>query len=291
MSSIRERLKSAAQQGQNYTKLHIDLRLEVKQDEQGPHFTYYDKEKKEYVKIRKPITGILVGRCMFASWWDANVGKNGGTWVTGYYFAKSNVTLFQPSSMGYTLCTKGTFEEVEQHLVSKGVRSAGRKYQVLLVRMKTADGYKTVAVQTNISIAISQFKGVDRDKNFDYFVQLTPKQYSDGDIPFDKTVSSATVRLMNTNPPKYAFISWPKPLSDEEFVEYGAEAAINNFTKWSDEQKGVKEEVKVSSGEANVTHAEQEDYITGKIDGFKPPVADVVADEDTWGSDADDLPF
>lgn len=240
MSSIRERMKAQAKegQGQSYTKLSPDVVLSVKEVDGKIGFSYYDKATKENKFIPKPIEGVFVGRCMSAEWFDATIGQRGGTWATSFYYSKDKVVLFKPGSTGYEKVMEGNFDEIEGYLRSRRVSANAKKFQVLLVKMKWGGEAKLVAVKTNISIAITQLKKVDADMQFDYYIKLTPKKYAEGEVDFDKKTTPATMNLMRTNPPKYASISFDKPMNDVEFDSLGAEGAIEMFNKWLKEQRG-----------------------------------------------------
>lgn len=291
MSSIRERMKAQAKegQGQSYTKLSPDFVLSVKEKDGKIGFSYYDKATKENKFIPKPIEGVLVGRCMSAEWFDPTIGQRGGTWATSFYYSKEKVVLFKPGSQGYEKVMEGNFDEIESYLRSRRVSANAKKAQVILVRMMWGKEPKTVAIKTNISIAITQLKRVDSDMQFDYYIKLTPKKYAEGEVDFDKKTTPATLNLMRTNPPKYASISFDKPINDVEFDSLGAESAIELFNKWLQEQKG-------SGGEATQTAAPAVPkdtiynppmYNNDVMDGFSPAGDNVAEEEESF----DDLPF
>jgi hypothetical protein len=94
---------------------------------------------------------------------------------------------------------------------------------------------------------------------------------------------------MRTNPPKYASISFDKPVNDVEFDSLGAESAIELFNKWLQEQRG-------SGGEATqaAAPAVPKDiiynppmYNNDVMDGFSPAGDSVTEEEESF----DDLPF
>lgn len=293
MSSIRDKYKNEAKQNRaGYIRLSPDLKLDVKADASGEAmFVYYDKEKKENVAIKKPVEGILVGRCMQCSWFDATLGSNGGNWETAYFYTKNKVILFKPGSSGYEKVMEGQFEEIETYLRSRGVNANGKKTQVVFVKIRGASGPMLVAVRTNLSIAITQLNSIDADRPFDYFVTLTPKVYRDGDIAFGKKTTQATKNLMKTNPPKYASISFDKPMNDIDFESLGAEESIETFKKWVSEQSPAQ-----PSGDAQQQSAQVQSSGPGysgpsdsQFDNFAPPVND--EPEPDFGDGSDDLPF
>lgn len=291
--STREQLKNDAKQNRtSYTRLSPDLKLDVKADPATGEamFVYYDKEKNQNVAIKKPVEGILVGRCMQCSWFDAMLGSKGGNWETAYFFTKDKVVLFKPGSAGYEKVMEGSFDEVETYLRSRGVNANGKKTQVLFVKMKGTTGPILTAVRTNLSIAITQLNAVDTDRPFDYFVKLTPKVYSDGSIPFGKKTTQATKNLMKTNPPKYADISFEKPMNDVDFDSLGAGEAIQAFKKWVEEQSPKK------ADDTNQPQAQQQNPVSSysgpsnsDFDNFTPPGND--DKEPEFGAESDDLPF
>jgi len=146
-----------------------------------------------------------------------------------------------------------------------------------------------VAVKTNISIAITQLKRADSDMQFDYYIKLTPKKYAEGEVDFDKKTKPATLNLMRTNPPKYASISFEKPMNDIEFDTLGAENAIDVFNKWLQEQKGssgeaVQEPVQKVAKDAIYNPPV---YDNDVMDGFTPAGSVAVEEDESF----DDLPF
>jgi hypothetical protein len=289
MTSIRDRFRNEAKQGgSNFTKLSPDLTFEVKQNKDTGQvsFVYYDKEKKENRSIVKPIEGALIGRCMQASWFDANIGQRGGNWQTSFFYTKDKVVLFKPGSTGYEKVMDGTFDEIDSYVRSRGVTATAKKAQVLFVKIKGTEKPLLVAVKTNLSIAITQLNGVTREMPFDYFVKLTPVAYEEGQVEFSKKTTQSTKNLMRTNPPKYASISFQKPMNDIEFDLLGAGESMETFQKWLQEQKPVSGEA-ASATEQPAAPAPRADLRTTheptkeEFDSFEAPI----------GGDDDDIPF
>lgn len=281
----------AANENKQFTKLHIDKKLNVKLDKSDNKVKlgYYDTEKKQDVFFPGPITGILVGKCMQATWFDPSIGKNGGNWFTGYYATKNKVALFKPGQQGADHVMTGTLDEVDQLLLSKGIRAAARKYQVYLVRMKTKSGDSiTIAVNTSLVIAITQGKKYTSDTAFDYYVTLTPKEYSVGDIE-DSKVPSTTLALMEKNPPKYASISFDKPINDVDFELMGAHIAIENFQKWVEEQNGEAAQTQQDVATAQKPTSDTSYNVDSKVESFEAPSSNTTFDEAPV--DDFDLPF
>jgi hypothetical protein len=287
MTSIRDRLKSNVNQGSNFKKLNYDLKLFVKEHQNTPVFQYYVRAEEgpgEHKHIPQSIKGIFIGRCMSAEWFDQKYGNKGGTWSTAPYIKNDNVTLFSPDGK---VAKKGTMVEIDNYLMTHGVRVNPKKFQMILFRMKTTGGWKTVTVNTNISIAITLFKQFAQSQFVDNEIVLTPKLYAPGAIKFDKNTPEGTLRLMATNPPKYAAISLGEALTDAVLEESGVESAMTEFKEWA-ESVGAKqpETQNVASptpSAPNVT-AEVPPVYSGpsqeEFDTFDAPV-----------SDGDDIPF
>lgn len=292
MTSIRDRLKNQIKaEGKNFTKLDVDRKLNVKLDKSDNKvkFGYYDSEKKEDVFLPGQIHGILVGKCMQATWFDPNIGQNGGNWFTGYYATKNKVSLFKPGPQGVDHVMTATLDEVDQYLLSKGVRAAARKYQVYLVRMKTRTGESiTVAINSSLVIAITQSKKYTQETPFDFYVTLTPKEYVKGDIE-DSKVPSTTLALMEKNPPKYASISFDKPINDIDFEGMGAHTAIENFQKWLQEQKGEAAQTQQETAASQNPEPNSSGNIDDDIAAFDAPSGSASFDEQPV--DDFDLPF
>lgn len=240
MTNRRDRLRESQGGGNQRTQLPIIKALEAKKVNEIPSFRAWNKELGEHGEneiFTKPIQGILIGTAQFASAYDDNLGRNGGTYNSAFYFAdKKGYELAIFDNVG-KVAVSGTKEVVDAWVNENTTEHRLKVVKVLLIL--TASGM--VSVKTNISLFIDNINGFDKDTFLDYMMVLTPVMYD----PNDKNNSASLVKHLGKfapkNPPCYAKISKGLPISYELSVEMGEDAAVAIFKKYKEEKTAGKE--------------------------------------------------
>lgn len=228
MSSIKDKLK-ASQQGNNsgFPKLEIAHRIDVdKADDGRIIFSTYDSTQKKNVEVGQKIEGIYIGSCLHMSVFDPNMGKNGGSYNSTYYVQNDNLTMLMPTAKGWEVGIKGNKEAVVEWL-GKRTTATPKIRQILLVL--TEDGL--IAINTNLSIAISQLKA-NGEALTERYIILTPALYNQNSTTIDAKAKGYLGKLANTNPPKYSEITAGGLIKEEDFESWGADKHIAAYAEW-----------------------------------------------------------
>jgi hypothetical protein len=285
----KQRMKAAQGSGQDYLKLDIAKRYELKEDESGNMaFRTYDKEKEENVFLNKPIKGVLLGSANIMTAFDDDLGSKGGTYTSTPYFTNSDhVAIMAPDKGGYKAFFKGTVPEAELWINANTTSQRATKRKILYVLNMQG----IVSVETNMTIAIDQM-GQLKDSLLDNFVKLTPMVYDPDNPGISKRAQEFLGKFARKNPPKYAKIELDKLITDEAWDALNGDDVLDHFLAW---QKSVKTEVVPATSLAEVAeqHRPQEaEIFPKKSNNVDYEELDKKA-EDSYNNEdpGDDLPF
>lgn len=282
MSNWKDRARSdrSKKTGQ---KLNLNQTFEIRKNEEGvPCFSFYDKDMEDRVLISNPIVGIYVGKCMMIEGFSPELGRNGGTYRSSFYFTNEDkIALF---AMGNKV-----FEGVPE-ACSNYINSAnGSPKKRMVIFVQTKKGLN--AIKTNVSIAIHQFKNIHEDTLVDKYIQVSPK-VCDVDSPEMKEPMKYLGKLAKSNPPLYADVVVGAEIEDEVAVSFGMDEVMENFIKYK---------AKVTGGEnpdsEDLSEEEQDrEYLQEQADNTKrnidaqTPTANV-PEAPSFDDSDDDLPF
>ncbi len=241
--SIKGKLKSSQGSQSDYVKLPIVQIYKLKEHENEPVFSVYDKEETKDVFSKEPITGIYIGSAMKMSSFDDNIGKNGGQFFSSYYFNKERIVLFKPGKTLEKVIT-GTMEEVEAWIASNTTSGKPNKKRCFFVL--TAEGL--VEIQTNLSISIDQEKK-NKEALSEKYIILTPATYSKTDKNVGIKTHEILGKLAVKNPPNYANITVGELISEEDFEKWGADEVIEAFAKWKEQNTKTPEKATITQEE------------------------------------------
>jgi hypothetical protein len=236
MTDRRQRMKAAQGSGQDFIKLDIARRYDIKDEGGVIAFRTYDKEEGKSSFSTKPIRGVLLGSANIMTAFDDDLGSKGGTYTSTPYFTNSdNIAIMAGDKGGYKAYFRGTVADAELWINANTTSQRATKRKVLyLLNMQGI-----VSIETNMTIAIDQM-GQMRDSLLDNFVKLTPAIYNPDEPDISKRAQEFLGKFAKKNPPKYAKIELDKPISDEAWAALNGDGVLDQFLAW---QKSIKTEV------------------------------------------------
>lgn len=227
--SFKDKLKASQGGSGNFVKLPIAVSFSLGEDGGGVYFKSYDTEKQENVFLDKPITGMYIGGAMKLSAYDDNIGSKGGNVFSAHYFTKENITLFKPGKTVEKVCV-GNMDVIEKWIAENTTSRVAKKKWCFMILTK--DGL--IEVQTNMVIAIDQLKK-NKEGISERYVTLTPTLYTPK-TDISKSAHDYLGKFAKKNPPKFAYLTLGAFISEDDFNNWNAEAAINAFTKYKAQQ-------------------------------------------------------
>ena len=230
MSNWKDRLKNNQGGQEEAPKLGAIYHFEMKKNENRNNevgFAYSKKDEQgnyETKFIHKPLEGILLGTAMRLSAFSSELGRNGGSYKSDYYWDRKNIKLYNPIEK--KVACEGTMEQIEAFCVSNA-ENKGSKRQVLFVLTKLG----VVTVTTNLTIAIDQYSVV-RNNTAENFIKLTPELFN----PTTSKVSSSGQKYLGKfakkNPPVFASIELGRTITDEDAVNLKLGEVLDTYETW-----------------------------------------------------------
>lgn len=281
--SYKEKLKAAQTTGTDYPKIEPSFFLKMKEIEGKAVFAYWSKEKEKDIINSQPITGMLVGTAMNMEAYSDDLGRNGGSYKSTYYFNKSHqLGILAPKKDGFGIVFKGTAVEAETWLNKEAGTMPHKKAILFILTVKG----ELIAVQTNLSIAIDQlnaFKG--KETLFDNMITLTPRIFASDNKDISTKCKTILGKFASKNPPKYAEISVAGAITDEWIEEVNGETVIDKFAEW-------KKYVLDSNVTVDEKKEEEKPMIDRTTEKYVAPENPKLPEpEDEPFDDSSDLPF
>lgn len=230
-------------------KLDVAYKFTMKKNEAGEiGFELYVKDENgngTNQMVAKPISGVLLGRCMKASAFDQSFGKNGNSYNTDYYFTNKKVVLYAPGTGGKVV--EGDMEAVESY-VGANVRGAKLKKAMVLF---VATDKGLIEISTNLSLGIEQTNKIG-EKWLENEVVMTPVLYT----PADKEISNKThemlngkARLAEKNPFVWVKLELGAVITPEMEVKLDLEKRSADFLAWKNHKVGYVADSRVITNE------------------------------------------
>lgn len=273
----RERLRNSQGSSSDFPRIEPDVILTVKTLDDGQTvFQYYKDEKN--VNVVKPIAGIYIGGVFHLTSFCESLGKNGNNYFSDYYLTNKRIALFKP---GGGMVVKGSLEEIEHYLLAVGSKSVKKRRVIFLIVEKVG----LVAVETNITISIDQFRTFEKGTFVDNMMVLSPHVWYEGDPNVSKKAIEVMGKFIKKNKPNYALIEKGDPITDEYYDLLDGDAYVDQFEKWKEFALSLIE----PAGEeapANTATAPEKPFKSTEDPG--PNVSDAPGKIEEEG---DDLPF
>jgi len=249
MSDRRDQLKESQGQGSQRLKLPVIKAYEAKNSD-GPAFKSWNKDKGEHGEQEvylKPISGIYIGSAQVASAFDDNLGRNGGSYNSAFYFTNDNLALFDPQGK---IVVSGTKEEVKTWCSQNTTEGKLSVKKVLF--LLTAGGL--ISVKTNITLFIDNVGTFEKDTFIDYLMKVTPAMYDPDSKEIGKKAHEFLGKFAKRNPPCYALITQGEAITDEMWDKWGASEVVDTFQQYKEERTAGKK-AEASSEQETVENA------------------------------------
>lgn len=288
--SWKDRLQNAQGTKDAAPKLGVVMHLEIKKNENkdnAPGFVYSKKNETtgdwENKFIHKPISGIYLGHAMRLTIFDDELGKNGGSYNSDYYWDSKNIKLFNPIDKKVEV--QGDMEEI----VKFAARCTGNASKKQVIFLLTKQGIITIT--TNLSIAIDQLGNISKDDKVSKMITLTPSLFSD-ESAVSNRAKGFLGKFVKKNPPLFADIKVGKEITDEDADIYRIEHYLDIFTTWLEYKQGKKENPGVVEG-ANPSSYNPHEINRIDDDTDEDPFSkeSEATNVPTGEEDDDDLPF
>ena len=232
--NYRDKMKQSQQQGNDFPNFqsHIIQRYDLSEDADGnTAFRRWDKTAEENRYIKEPLQGIYLGDALQLSAFSDEIGANGGTFTSSYYFTNDNkIALFKPTSKGYEKITSGDIKFIESY-ISDNATGNIKKRKIIFLLIKEG----VISIETNLIIYISHINAlrkVDKDVFIDNMMKLVPMRYDAANPCVDKRAQGFLGKFVIKNPPRYVDIETGKSITDKIIEEWGAEKVIDDFISW-----------------------------------------------------------
>lgn len=214
MSTTADRRRSNLQGGGDFPRFD-HKRIEINT---SLMFSNYDKEAKENVEFKGPITGVLIG----TGYYQEAFNRNDNSFTkSGVYFTKKHITMF---SKGKKVFGPDHQDRLEEYLKSVGCERS-KKSNVIFVL--TDDG-NVLGVVTNLVIAIDQMQNKSIDLIGNKII-LNTKEYDPADQTISKKGHEFLGKFATTNKPKYASISEGEPITEELEAKLNLGTILDDF--------------------------------------------------------------
>jgi hypothetical protein len=290
MSNWKNELKDSRSSSGNFTRMEVDLKLEVRNDKDGnPSFHYFDKtkgENGENMYTYKPLVGVIIGEANMLSAFD-----EAGSFRSSDFFSNNDtIIVFQRGEKVFS----GNRDQCDQFLKQNSRGGRGKMIKVIYV---LSDSGKMIRVETNMSLAIDQIMRV-RSIMDDKMGVCKLDSYSEDHKYISKRTKESLGSLAKKNPPAFLLMEPGAEITDDFAEKNDLVGKVKNFAKYRSERTSAnipKEPSAIGSGKAEekefIFDAEDRKNRERAASTSAPKHHDVSQQNIRGANESDDLPF